>query len=86
MKGVHDAGGERVIRADDREVDLFAFYKFDDRGVVGDGDGNIPGDARGAGVSRRAIDFRDPWRLRELPRERVLTTPGTDDEDLHRGG
>ena len=40
---------------------------------------------RGAGVAGRDQHFTDARGLRELPRQRVFATAGTDDEDFHCG-
>ena len=48
-----------------------------DRVALGEG-----GDSR---VSRGSMELGQERRLRELPRERVLTTPRSDDENAHRG-
>src|SRR5258708_29739527 len=41
------------------------------------------GVVRDAAMARRAIDFRNPRRLAELPHQGVLASAAADDEDFH---
>ena len=55
---VGDAAAERQLRADDREIDLFASGDLGDGMRISGIDGNAPRYAADAGISRRANDVR----------------------------
>ena len=82
-KLVHEAEREWKLGPDDGQIDLHRFGEVRQLDDVLDADREarrLRGHAR---VPRRREDVRDARRLRELPYERVLATPGADDEDPH---
>ena len=85
FEAVDDAGDERHLGTDDRELDALLLGELDQRREVRGGNGHVARLrlARGAGVARRAQDLADLRRLRELPGQRVLAPAAADDQNLH---
>ena len=83
LENIRDSGGQRVIGADDGEVDFFVAGEFQKRLRVGDFQRHVARDRGGARVSGSADDFPDAWRLFQFPGERVFASAAADDEDFH---
>ena len=80
---IDDPGRERRFRADHDEIDRVALAELDHRGMVGDIERHAFGFPRDAGIARRAPEFRDQRRRRDLPRQRVFAAAGTEQENVH---
>ena len=80
---VDDAGRERRLRADHDQIDRMALAEFDHRRMVGDIERDAFGFPRDAGIARRAPEFCQQRRGRDLPRQRVFAAAGTEQEDVH---
>ena len=82
---IRETGDQRDLGADDDEVDLERAREPEQAlGVLGT-DGMTVRERRDAGVARRRVQLLEERRLRELPRERMLTTARADDERLCTG-
>ena len=84
--GVGHAQHERRLRPDHDEVDTQPAGQGAHRGPVERVDRVVRGDLRGARVARGDVHLRDAGVAREGEGERVLTSPGTEDEDAQRVG
>ena len=84
LEKIDDARGERVVRADDREVDALILGKLHERRLLGDFQRDARGEWRDAGIARRAKNRAHAWRLPEFPDERVFAPAAAEDEDFHR--
>ena len=80
LKLVHDAFGERPLRADHGEVNAVLLGKGDEGGDVGGADGDVVGDGGGAGVAGGDEDFTGLGALRQLPDDGVLPGARADNE------
>ena len=82
---VHDAGDQRPLGTDNGEGYFFGERQRYQRGNVFRRNIRIPYLRLGgrAGVSRRHNDLGDARRSRALPRQRVLASPGSDDQNFH---
>ena len=75
---VDDAAGQRVLRANDDEVDALFLDRMVQAGEVRRRDGDVGAEQRRAGIARRGEDARDSWALGELPGNGVLAGSGAD--------
>src|SRR4029079_17098942 len=80
---VGDAEHERILGADDDEVDVLLRRELHDRSDVADLERDVARDLRRADVAGRAQDLGLQRRLRELPAQRVLASTAAHDQDLH---
>jgi len=74
---------ERQFRAHDCKVGLNPIRQGDHRVEIFYVDGETLRIVRYAAIAGRAVDFRDPRRLPELPHQGVFASAATDDEDFH---
>jgi hypothetical protein len=81
---VADPGNERRLGADDHEVDREPASQREQSFAVLGANRMARAEPRDAGVAGRGVEARERGALRELPRERMLTPPGADDQDFHR--
>src|SRR5690606_39130032 len=83
---IDDAGDERLLRADDREIDGLGTGELHESRCVAGVDLRVPRLrlARRARIAGRNDHLVDERRLRRLPRDRMLAPAGADDENLHR--
>ncbi len=79
--GVGDAGCSRGVGADDHEVDVALGGEPCDSRCIGHVDRDVLGDRRGATVAGRHDQLQVRRVAQTRPRQRVLATPGSDDED-----
>ena len=79
---VHHAEHQRQFRPHDGEVGLNLVRERDHGVEALDVDRDALRLIRDAAVPGRAVDFRDPRRLPELPHQGVLASAAADDEDL----
>ncbi len=82
-KRVDDTRGERRLGTDDRQRDVLVPREGDE---VGDRGSRYRGQLRLAHRSRvagRDEHLGDARRLRDFPRERVLASAASDDQDVH---
>src|SRR5262249_52111106 len=80
---VGEAEAERLLGADDDEVDGLALRELDEGRDVVRRDGDVRRVLRGAGISRSAQELRSERGLGELPDQRVLAASAADDENFH---
>ena len=80
---VDDPGRQRRLRADHDQIHRMALAEFDHRRMVGDIERDAFGFPRDAGIARRAPEFGQQRRGRDLPRQRVFAAAGTEQEDVH---
>src|ERR1035441_8575237 len=78
-----EAERERKLGPDDGQVDLHRLGEIRQLDDVLDADGKTGRERRDSRVPRRAEYVAHTRRLRELPHERVLATPGADYEEAH---
>jgi hypothetical protein len=83
-ENVHDAVGERPLRADDGEVDLLAFGEQRQRIGCGQRQVAQPRLERGAGIAGCDEDGFHAPRLRKPPCHCMLTPPAADDQTSSR--
>ena len=83
LEGIHDALGERRLRAHHRERDRFLARELDQLRYRRERHVGEPFLARGARIARRDEYLRDARRGGELPRERVFAAAGADDQEFH---
>ena len=86
LESVDDAGHQRPLGPDDREVDALGRGQLDQAGDVLGRDGDIAHLrlGGGAGIARRDEHLVTRARLRALPGERMFAAAAADDQDLHR--
>ena len=84
LEKIDDARGERVVWADDGEVDALVFGELHERGVLGDFERQACRELRDAGIAGCAKDGADAGRLAQFPDERVFAPAAAEDEDFHR--
>ena len=82
---VRDPRNERRLGADHGEVGAEVPREAEQRLPVLGPDGMAVAEPRDAGIARRGVQRRQPRRLGELPRERVLAPARPDQEHLHGG-
>ncbi len=83
LEGIDDAERKREFRANNGEGGFFGFGEADHGGQISEVNGYAAGDLRHAAVAGRTDDFGDARAARHCPRQRVLASAGTKDEDLH---
>ena len=81
---IHNAGGQRRLRADDRQIHLMRFDGVTQGGDIVRRDGEALGNAGDAGIPRRAIELRDLRTLGDFPGERVFPSAPANDQNFHR--
>ena len=83
-EGIDDARGQRRFGADHGECDVvIAADEFDQRRNRGQRQVDEAVLGRRAAVAGRDKHLRNTGRLRELPRQGVFASAGTDDKDFH---
>ena len=82
---VHDTGSQRVVRTNHGEADVVCLGEREQPGGIRDGERDVLAEQRRARVAGRAVDFFDPGRERQLPREGVFPPAAADDENVHAG-
>ncbi len=80
---VAEPGDHRGVGADDDEVDRRGLGEGDDRGMVGDVEHDILGDAAGAAIAGRDEQLFEARRLRDGPGQRMFTATRTDHQYAH---
>ena len=83
LKRIDDAGRQRRLGADDREVDLVLPGELDQPRHVGGGNGNVLGIDRRAGVAGRNEHALDARALGDLPRQRMFAAAVANNQNLH---
>ena len=81
---VHNPAGERVIRTDYGEINLFLLRETHELRQFTCRDRNVLANFFSAGVSRCAENAIYLGRFRQFPRQRVFTAATSDDENLHK--
>ena len=80
---VRDAGDERRLRPDDDQIHLERAGQAEQALAVLGADRMTSSEQSYAGISRCGMELFEARRLAQLPRERVLTPAGTDQEHFH---
>ena len=91
LEQIHDAQRERIVRADDGEINFLFLREGEQLGQIFRADVDafdqcaVFGEPflRDAGVARRAPHLRGVRRLRQFPDQRVFASARTDDEEFH---
>ena len=83
LKGVNDPVNERFLRADDGQADLLLLGEADELVELVDVDRDVDAVGRGPGITRRAEDALDAWRLGQLPDEGMFPPALADHQDFH---
>ena len=78
LQSIDEPGGEGRLRTDEHEVDVLARAQVDQPAHIVGRDGHRMGRGRVAGGGEHHLD---EWRLQCRPRERVLPSPRSDDQD-----
>ena len=80
---IDDPRRDRRIRPDDDEIDCVRAAERDHLCMVGDIQRDAFSLARDAGIARRAPQFREQRRRRDLPGQRMFAPAGTKQKDVH---
>jgi hypothetical protein len=80
---IDDPGGDRRIRADHDKIHGVTAAESNYAGMVGDIERHAFGFPRDAGIARRAPEFRHQRGSRDLPRQSVFATAGTEQKNVH---
>ena len=80
---VGEAGDERRLGPDHHKPDVLLFAEGDDGFMVSDVERHAFGDLRDPGIARRAIEPIQHGALLELPGERMLAPPASDQQHIH---
>ena len=81
---IDDARGQRRLRSDNRQRDVFAFRERDQVRNRRARNVSEPGLARSARVAGGHEYLGDARRLRDFPRQRMFAATAADDENIHR--
>ena len=85
LESIDEPRRQRVVGANDRQIDALLTREREQALDVRDGKRCILSKGSGAGVAWRAINLPDIRRAREFPGQRVFASAAADDEQVHGG-